>query len=50
MFFVDLFDDLMELPMREEPVVGGYHAMVRALQGQLNKVVNENKSFTVLGS
>ena len=41
MFFLDLFDDLMEQPMLEETVVGGYHDMVSALQNQLNKVLNE---------
>ena len=42
---MDLFSDLMGLPMLEEPVVGGYHDMVRALQKQLNKVLDEKKSL-----
>ena len=41
MFFFDLFGGLMGLPMLEEPVVGSYRDMVRALQKQLNKVLIE---------
>ena len=41
LFVFYLFGDLMGLPMLEEPVVGGYHDMVRALQKQLNKVLVE---------
>ena len=38
----------MGLPMLEEPVVGGYHDMVRALQTQLNKVLDEKNPLQVL--
>ena len=47
-FFFDLFGDLMGLPMLEEPVVGGYHDMVRALRTQLNKVLDEKNPLRVL--
>ena len=42
---MDLFSDLMGLSMFEEFVLGGYHDMVRALQKQLNKVLDEKKSL-----
>ena len=35
----------MGLPMLEEPVVGSYRDMVRALQRQLNKVLVEKKTL-----